>query len=423
MVDYTFNRQDIIASIDVGTTKIVTIVANVPQSGFVEIIGVGRYPSHGMRKGVIIDLETTIQSIRESKNIAERMAGITIDKAFVGVTGQHVQSIPSSAVVAVSDPHKGISTEDKKRVIEVAKKIDIPANRYLIDVLVREFIVDSQTGIKEPLGMSGLRLEVNALLVTGAVNLIENIYRAVEAADAHVSYLFLEPVASGEAVLTNDEKESGVVLLDIGGGTTDIAVYQEGCVAHTNIIPVGGDHFDSDISYGLNIPIKEAERIKCTIGGVGREHLTSQNIIEVTKGGNGERQAIPVKIISEIILPRMEELLQLVHKEISRAGFTGKVPAGLVMTGGGSMLKGVVDLATNMLSMPVRIGRPYNITGLREDVQNPIFATGVGLIKLARQKIDEERFGQRENIQTGQWVSLWDRFVKSISAIARFYTQ
>ena len=420
-VDTSYNRQDIIASIDIGTTKIVTIVANVPLHGNIEIIGVGKFPSHGLRKGLIVDLETTIHSIRESKNIAERMAGVMINKAYVGITGQHVQSIPSSAVVAVSDPHKGITAEDKKRVIEVAKKVDIPAGRRLIDVLVREYIVDGHTGIKDPLGMSGLRLEVNALLVTGALNYFENIYRAVEAAEVEVAYLFLEPVASGEAVLTNDEKDSGVVLLDIGGGTTDIAIYQDSCIAHTSVIPVGGDHFDSDISYGLGIPVKEAERIKIMMGGVDRERLNSQDIIEVTKSGNGEKQNIPVKIIAEIILPRMEELLQLVQKEITRTGFQGKIPAGLVMTGGGSQLKGVVDLSSSMFSMPVRVGRPHNIAGLREDVQSPIFSTGVGLLKLARQRIDDSKGGTREAMNMGSWSKIWDKFVKNLSDLAKWY--
>jgi len=284
----SLNRQNIFASIDIGTTKIGTVVANVPSFGQCEIIGVGKYPSVGLRKGLIVDLESTISSIRESKHIAERMSGITIEKASVGVTGHHIQSIQSSAVVAVSDPHRGISADDKKRVIEVARKIDIPAGQRLIDVLVREYIVDSQTGIKDPLGMSGLRLEVNALLITGAVMYIENVFRAVEAADVEIEDLYLDPVASGEAVLTSDEKESGVALVDIGGGTTDLAVYQDGCIAHTSILPVGGDHFDSDISYGLSIPVKEAERIKCLIGGIDRGSMVSPEFITVLKPGTGE---------------------------------------------------------------------------------------------------------------------------------------
>jgi cell division protein FtsA len=419
----SINRHDIIASIDIGTTKISTIIANVPYAGEYEIIGVGKYPSIGLRKGLIVDLESTISSIRESKNIAERMAGVTIESACVGATGEHIRSIPTSAVVAVSDPHRGITAEDKRRVLEVAKKIEIPAGQRLIDVLVREYIVDGQTGIKEPLGMSGLRLEVNALLITGAVMYIENIYRAVEAADVVVEDLFLDPVASGEAVLTNDEKNSGVALIDIGGGTTDLVVYQEGCIAHTKIIPVGGDHFDSDISYGLSIPVKEAERIKRMIEGVDGRALDSQEIIEVPKMGAKENQRVPVKIIAEIIRPRLEELLLIVKKEIVSAGLMNKIPAGLVITGGGSQFRGIVEAATSIMSLPVRNGRPHNVVGLREDVQSPIFSTGVGLIKLEAKKRNLYRQAGEKAKRKVTGDSFWDRFVNSFKEIVEWFVR
>lgn len=422
-VNASIDRQDIIASIDIGTTKIGTIIANVPSPGNYEIIGVGKYPSVGLKKGLIVNLESTIASIRESKNIAERMAGITIERAYVGATGNHVQSIPTSAVVAVNDPHRGITNEDKKRVMEVAKKVEIPAGQRLIDILVREYIVDGQTGIKEPLGMSGLRLEVNAILVTGAVMYIENIFRAVEAADVEVIDLFLDPIASGEAVLTNDEKESGVALLDIGGGTSDLAVYLDGCPAFTTVIPVGGDHVDSDISYGLSIPVRESERIKCLRGGVNADCISSQDFVETIKSGEGEIQKIPVKIIAEIIVPRVEELLLLVKRELSKAKVLDKIPAGLVITGGGSQLKGLVEIATTLLSLPVRIGRPHDITGLRKDVQSPIFATGVGLIKLAAKELEMDKVKPTRSRTGFQGEGLIERIIARIRDWFRWYIE
>lgn len=387
----TFNdRQNIIASIDIGTTKIGTIVAQVPSPGNYEIIGVGKYPSVGLRKGLIVNLESTISSIRESKNIAERMSGITIKHAYVGATGNHIQSIPSSAVVAANDPHRGITRDDVARVIEVAKKIEMPTGQRLIDYFVKEFTVNGQTGINDPVGMSGLRLEVNIILITGAVTYIENVYRAVEAADVQVDGLFIDPIASAEAVLTNDEKMSGVALLDIGGGTSDLAIYQDGGPVYTTIIPVGGDHFDSDISYGLNIPVKESERIKCLVGGVDNKSLNSHEMVATMKTDDTDSQKIPVKIIAEIIVPRMEELIEITKKEIAKAGFLNKIPAGLVITGGGAQLKGIVEMSTAMLGLPVRIGRPHELAGLRMDVHNPIYSTGVGLIKLAARDIEFE---------------------------------
>lgn len=422
-VNTGISNKEIIAGIDIGTTKICTIIADVSSNGDYHIIGVGKYPSEGLRKGLIVDLETTIASIRESKNIAERMAGVSIKKACVGITGNHIKSIPSSAVVAVNNPERGISADDKKRVLEVAKRIEMPSGQRLIDVLVRDYIVNSEAGIRDPLGMSGMRLEVNALLITGAIMHIENVYRAVEAADVMIDELFLEPAASGEAVLTHDEKESGVALVDIGGGTSDIAVYQDGCIAFTSILPIGGDHFDSDISFGLNINVKESERIKCLIGGVDKESSNSQEIITITKTGIGEEQKIPVKIISEIIGPRIEEILELIKMEISKAGFWGKIPSGLVITGGGSQLRGVIDVATRLMSMPVRIGRPHNISGLKEDVQNPIYATGVGLIKLAGKSRKKNANGNSSYPGINPNQSIMDRIIESMKKIFEWYSK
>lgn len=417
------SHKSIVVGIDIGTTKICTIIADVSSNGESQIIGVGKYPSEGLRKGMIVDLETTIASIRESIHIAERMAGITIRKACVGITGNHIKSIPSSAVVAVKNPEKGITADDKRRVLEVAQRVELPTGKRLIDCLVRDYIVNSEAGIRDPLGMSGMRLEVNALLITGAVMHIENVYRAVEAADVIIEDLYLEPMASGEAVLTRDEKESGVALVDIGGGTTDIAVYQDGCVAFTSIIPIGGDHFDSDISFGLNINVKESERIKCMIGGVSKDSMNSQEVITVKKPAGGDDQKIPVKIICEIISPRIEELLGLIKREISKAGFWDKIPSGIVITGGGSQLKGVIDVATGLLAMPIRIGRPHNITGLKEDVQSPIYATGVGLVILASKNIAVHDNAGNLHQGSNTALSIMDRIIENIKKIFDWYSK
>ncbi len=371
-----------ICGIDIGTTKICTVVAEIERDGEITVLGVGRVPSKGLRKGVVVDVDRTTQSIRESKIQAEQMSGVEIDSAFVGITGSHIQALPSNAVVAVTDPSRGITSEDTGHALDLAQRIEIPQGRRLIDVRIRDYIVDGQMGIADPIGTNGMRLEVNALLITAGVSHLQSINRAVNNTGIDIENLILEPIASGEAVLTPEERDAGVAILDIGGGTADLAVYQEGNVAHIAILPVGGDHFDSDLAYGFNITAREAEHLKIRLGGVSKESLTSEELIEISKMKGERRETIPLKIIGEIIFPRAEEIFRIVGKNLETAGLLDRIPAGMVLAGGTSLLNGMTDLASAVLGFQTRIGYPRFVTGLTEELRSPIYATALGLINL-----------------------------------------
>jgi cell division protein FtsA len=352
------------------------------HDGEISIIGIGRAPSRGLRKGRVVDLDRTIQSITESKKQAEHVAGVEIDSAYIGITGSHVEATPANAVVAVTNPQRGITAEDAERALDLAKRVEIPQGRRLIDARVKEYIVDGNIGIMDPVGMSGMRLEVNALLITAASNQLENIYRAVDHAGMDVEDAVIAPIASSEAVLSEDEKEIGVAVIDIGGGTTDLVVFQQGGISHLAVYPVGGDHFDSDLAYGIGITSRQAEHLKVQLGGVSRQYLMSEDLIEISKSGGEKKEAIPLKIIGEIIFPRLEEILRLVNRELRETGLISQIPSGIVLTGGTSMLTGIMELASEVFGVQVRIGYPTDIAGLSEEVRNPMYATSVGLIKL-----------------------------------------
>jgi cell division protein FtsA len=343
-----------------------------------------------MRKGAVVDLEKTIASIRESKAQAEQTAGSEIDSAFVSVTGSHIEAHQSNAVVGILDPQKGITEEDTLRAQDLAQRIDIPRGRRLIDVRVREYVVDGQVGIADPVGMNGMRLEVNALLITAAIPQLENVYRAVNQADIDVEDIILSPIAAAEAVLVPDEKELGVALVDIGGGTTDIAVYFQGALVHVAVLPIGGDHFDSDLAYGIGITPRQAEHLKVQLGGVGQGYLNSTDIIEITKGGD-KTGSIPHKIIADIIQPRLEEALTLVRDELTKAGLMKHIPSGMVLTGGMALLPGITDMTPKIIGVQARIGYPQNIEGLTPDVRSPAFAVAVGLVKLGHLEYREKQ--------------------------------
>jgi cell division protein FtsA len=380
-----------ICGIDIGTTKICTVVAAIERDGEISILGVGRVPSKGLRKGIVVDLDRTVQSIRESKQQAEQMAGVEVDSAFVGITGSHIRAHPSNAVVAVTDPSRGITSEDTIRALDLAQRVEIPQGRRLIDVRVRDYIVDGQMGIADPIGTNGMRLEVNALLITAAISHLQSINRAVNNADVDVENIILEPIASGEAVLSAEERDAGVAILDIGGGTADLAIFQDGSVAHVAILPIGGDHFDSDLAYGINITPREAEHLKIRLGGVSRECLVSDELIEITKQRGERRETIPLKIICEIIYPRAEEIFRLVRANLETAGLMGRVPAGLVLTGGTSLLEGMTDLASGVMGMQTRIGFPQFVSGLTEELRSPIYATAIGLVQLGATEYGSRR--------------------------------
>jgi len=371
-----------IVGFDIGTSKICAVVARTLSSdGDLEIATIEKVPSQGIRKGVIVDPDRTCLGIRECKTRAEQIAGGEIDSAFVSVSGAYFQAHHAEAMVGVAEPQKGISQEDIERARDLAQRTEIPRGHRLIDVRIREYVVDGQVGVTDPLGMNGMRLEVKALLITAAIPQIELVYRTLDNAGIDVEDLILQPIAAAEAVLTPKEKETGVALVDIGGGTTDLVVYQNGNIAHVAIFPVGGDHIDSDISCGLGILKPQGERMKIQVGGVGKEHLNSIDLVELTREGN-RSGIVGVKIIAEIIYPRVEEIFTLVGKELVRTNLLNSIPSGFVITGGTALLPGLTDMVTELFQLPARVGNPLPVDGLTEELRNPIYASAIGLAKL-----------------------------------------
>ncbi len=395
------NKSDSIIGIDIGTTKICTVVTEIEPGNEPVILGIGHVPSRGLRKGVITNIEHTISSIRESKLQAEQAAGVAIDSAFVSMTGAHIQTVLSNTSVAI-DPHRGITVEDMEHVLDKAQHVDIPSGRRLIDVYVRDYIVDGEVGVSDPLSMNAMRLEANALLITTAVPQIENIYRAVNQAGIDVENIILAPIASAEAVLDTDERESGIALVDIGGGTTDIVVYRDNGPVYISIYPVGGDHFDSDIAYGVGLTARQAEHLKIKLGGVSDDYISSEDMIEIARGGGKRREMVPLNIVAKIIQSRLEEILFLVYKDLERSGFLNEIPSGLVLTGGMSLLPGITELASDILGMGARIGYPRNMEGMTDELLNPMYSTAVGLAKLGaieyREKIAGSNGGMNDSL-------------------------
>jgi cell division protein FtsA len=371
------NNGNLVVGLDIGTTKVCAIIGERSAEGL-EIVGVGTHPSHGLKKGMIIDLEATIESIRKAVKEAERMADHQIDAVYTGISGSHVKSLNSHGVVAVKN--REVKRTDIKRSIDAARAIAIPADREIIHVLPQEFIVDDQKGIRDPLGMSALRLEAKVHVVTGAVASAQNVVKCANRTGLDVRDIILQQLASSEAVLTPDEKDLGVALIDMGGGTTDLAVFFNGAIGYTSVIPVGGNHFTSDIALGLRTPIKEAERIKKEYGSVHTTSVGREEKIEVLSTDGRETRTISRRALCEIIEPRAEELLELVHKEIMRSELKDFLGSGVVLTGGGAVLPGMRELAEKTFNLPVRIGYPQGVRGLTDVVNNPIYSTGVGLV-------------------------------------------
>ncbi len=376
------DNKDTIVGFDVGTTKTCAVVANVTHDGDLEILGVGLVPSRGIRKGVVQDQEKAITSIREARIQAERASNVDIDSAFVTINGTHIRAILSNAVVAVADPNKGITVEDTENALDIAQRVEIPKGSRLVDVRVRDYIVDGQIGISDPVGMSGMRLEVNALLLTAGVPQLEDLYRAVNQAGIDVENIILKPIASAEAILGSDERERGVAVIDIGGGTTGVAVYRDDGLAHLRILPLGGDHIDSDLVYGIGVTKRQAQHLMIKFGGVNDEHRNSDDIIELAKDGGKRKDVLPLKILAEIIYPRMEEILLQVKQDLTEAGIFNGLKSGIVLTGGLAQMPGITDLATEITGYRARIGYPRDIQGLPEDIRNPMFSTAIGLVKL-----------------------------------------
>lgn len=377
--------QRTIVGIDVGTTKVCTIVAQVADTGKLNILGVGVTPSKGLDKGVVVNIDDAVSAISASIEKAERLSGYRIGTAFVGVSGRHISSLNSRGVVAVQRPDHEISRNDVARAVESAQAVAIPTQREVIHVIPRAYVVDGNEGIRDPIGMSGFRLEVETHIVTGEVMAIQNLIRSVQKAGVEIDDLVLQPLASGEAVLTPEDKDRGVMLVDIGGGTTDIAIFVQGGVWHTSVVSVGGNHFTNDITYVLHTPHNTAEYLKIRYGsavagdppidGVGDDP------IEIDTLTVGEKQKISRHLLNEIVQARAEQVVELIYNEIRRSGYEGMLPAGIVLTGGAAQLNRFDELVRDMLGIPVRVGVPTELSGLADTLDSPTYATGVGLLR------------------------------------------
>jgi len=372
------SKESVIVGLDIGSTKVCVLVG-VPSSHGVDIIGIGTAPSRGIRRGMVINIESTVESIKRAVAEAELMAGCEIKSAIVGISGVHIQGFNSSGVVALKAGE--VSEEDIARVIDAARALAIPNDKQVLHVLPQEFILDGQDGIRDPRGMSGVRLEVKAHIVTGSITATKNLIKCVHKAGLEVQDLVLQQLASSEAILTSEEMELGVALVDIGGGTTDLALFHRGSLRHTAILPVAGDHITSDIAFGLRTSLEEAERIKRKYGCALASLLSSEETFEVSPVSEGQRsRVVSRRLLAGIIEPRVEEILRLVNEELEKSGYLKLMPAGIVLTGGTALTEGIVEMATDLFDLPARRGYPRGIGGLVDIVQNPQYATAVGLV-------------------------------------------
>ncbi len=377
--------------LDIGTTKTAAVIAEPDERGTLKVIGVGHAPSAGIRRGVVVDLESTVRSIRTAVAEAERMSGEPVRQVTAGIAGEHVRSINSRGVIAVSRGGTEIGPDDVSRVVEAARAVAIPGDRQVLHVIPQEYVVDEQAGIKNPVGMSGVRLEAEVHIVTGAVTSARNVEKAVQRSGLRAGSLVLEPLASSYAVLAPDEKELGCLLIDLGGGTTDLALFYEGAVRHTAVIGLGGNNVTHDLAVGLRTPTEAAEEIKIRHGSATADRVGAEETVEVPGVGGRDAKPIPRQVLASMIEPRMEEIFTMVYREVKKNLFSELLAGGVVLTGGGACLEGVEDLAERIFEMPVRRGVPRGVTGIREAVEDPRYATAVGLVIYAREKDGEER--------------------------------
>ncbi len=384
---YSLSSPEIIVGLDLGTTKVCAVVGEVSADGL-RILGVGSVPCRGLRKGVVSNIEWTVRSIREAVEQAQNMAGVEISTVFVGVAGSHIRSLVSNGVCAIAG--REVMRTDLDRVLEGARAIPVDADRMILHALPREYVVDNQDGIRDPVGMSGVRLQAHVNLITAATSCIENVIRCVERCNINVAAVVLEPLASAEAVLTDDEKEIGVAVIDIGGGTSDLILYADGGIAHASVIPAGGNNITNDVAAGLRTPVAEAERLKRQYGCALGRMVAEEDEIEVPGvGGHAARRA-PRRLLSDIIEPRVEEIFSEVRRRIEETGLLEQMSAGCVLTGGAALMEGMVECAEEVLGMPVRLGFPIGVGGIASMVQSPNYATGVGLIRYGAAHLQDE---------------------------------
>jgi cell division protein FtsA len=382
------NERELIVGLDIGTSKVVAIVAapNLdagPNDNPLDVIGIGSHPARGMKKGVVVNIESTVQSIQRAVEEAELMAGCQIHSVYAGIAGSHIRSLNSHGTVAIRD--KEVTQGDVDRVLDAAKAVHFPGDQQLLHVLPQEYIIDNQEGIREPIGMSGVRLEAKVHLITGAVSAAQNITKCIERCGLSVDGIILEQMASSLSVLEQDEKELGVCIVDIGGGTTDIAVFLDGAIRHTAVIPIAGDQVTNDIAVALRTPTQYAEEIKMKYACALRQLAREDETIEVPSVGDRPPRQLSRQTLAEVVEPRYEELLMLVQAELRRSGFEPLLAAGVVLTGGSSKMEGVVELAEEVFHLPVRLGLPQHVGGLVDVIRNPIHSTGVGLLLFGHQ--------------------------------------
>ncbi len=398
------SRKEYTAGLDIGTTKTCCVVAEVDLDTLaIDIIGVGLTPSSGLRKGVVVDLDATTEAVRTAVEKAQRMAGsVTVRSVVVGITGEHISSLNSRGVIAITGPDREVQPSDVERVIDASKVIVLPPEREIIHAIPRGFVVDGQDGVKDPVGMSGGRLEVETHIVTGSSTFVDNVVKCVQRAGLAVEFTVLEPLATSESALIASEKDLGVALIDIGGGTTDVAVFTGGEIYYTAVLPVGGNHVTNDIAVGLRASPEESEAAKIRFGCATLDMVSEDDTFEITSLGSEASRELPREILARIIEPRMQEILQMVRAEIMKSGYLDMLPGGVVLTGGASQMPGTVDLAEKILGMPVRIGLPREVGGLSDTVQSPIYTTAVGLVMYAaKHQADMHEQEKRSGLKHG----------------------
>ncbi len=396
--------KDLLVALDIGTSKVVAVVAELRPEGRYEVIGLGQSESRGLKKGLVVNIEATVQSIQRALEEAELMADCKITNVFTGIAGSHIRSFNSSGMVAIKD--KEVTQADVARVIETAKAINIPTDQQVLHILTQEFIIDGQEDVREPIGMSGIRLEVKVHIVTGAVSAAQNIVKCVRRCGLEVNDLILQPLASSISVLTEDEKELGVVLIDIGGGTTDIAIFSEGAIRHTAVIPIAGDQITSDIAMAVRTPTPDAEDIKIAHGIAKQSLADPDEMIEVPGLGERGPRTLSRQALAAVIEPRVEELFSLVQQVVRESGYEELLSSGIVLTGGAAMMPGMVELGEDIFLKPVRIGVPEYAGGLADVVRSPRYATAMGLLLEGR---SQRMRGRKVAVQSGQANQVWSR--------------
>ncbi len=387
--------KNLIVGLDIGTSKIVAIVAELQPEGTLKVIGLGQHVSRGLKKGVVVNIESTMQSIQRALEEAELMADCKINNVYTGIAGSHIKSLNSHGMVKIKDAE--VSQMDVDRVVETARAIALPADQQILHILTQEFIIDGQEDVREPLGMSGMKLEVKVHIVTGAVAAAQNIVKCIKRCGIEVSDLVLQPLASSLAVLTEDEKELGVCLVDIGGGTTDIAVFKQGAIRHTAVVPIAGDQMTNDVAVAFRTPTQAAEEIKIKHGCALRQLADPREIVEVPGVDGRDPRQLSVQTLAEVLEPRIVELYELVLAELRRSGMEEMIASGIVITGGSAMMRGMVELGEEIFHMPVRLGMPRYVGGLSEVISNPRYATGVGLVLMGKQQLERHLTGQMES--------------------------